>query len=115
MTPSQPTTAPRLWILAGPNGSRKTTFAREFLPAEGNCPTFINADLIAEGLSPFHPESMAVEASRLMLEHVRQMVANFHQYYRNAVDAWQLFDAPVTAQSAAGPLARWPSRPCHAR
>jgi len=36
-------------ILAGPNGSGKTTFAREFLPAEGNCPTFLNADLIAAG------------------------------------------------------------------
>ena len=75
MTPSQPTPAPRALILAGPNGSGKTTFACEFLPAEGNCPTFINADLIAEGLSPFRPESMALEASRLMLEHVRQMVA----------------------------------------
>ncbi|MEX0653933.1 MAG: zeta toxin family protein [Phycisphaeraceae bacterium] len=67
--------APRAIIIAGPNGAGKTTFAREFLPAEGNCPTFINADLIAEGLSPFRPESMAIEASRLMLEHVRQMVA----------------------------------------
>ena len=67
--------SPRAIIIAGPNGAGKTTFAREFLPAEGDCPTFINADLIAEGLSPFRPESMAVEASRLMLEHVRQMVA----------------------------------------
>lgn len=74
MTP-QPTPAPLALILAGPNGSGKTTFAREFLPAEGNCPMFINADLIAEGLSPFRPESMAIEASRLMLDHVRQMVA----------------------------------------
>ena len=75
MNPSQPINAPRALIIAGPNGSGKTTFAREFLPAEGNCPTFINADLIAEGLSPFRPEFMAVEASRIMLEHVRQMVA----------------------------------------
>jgi len=67
--------SPRAIIIAGPNGAGKTTFAREFLPAEGNCPTFINADLIAQGLSPFRPETMAVEASRLMLEHVRQMVA----------------------------------------
>ena len=44
--------SPRAIIIAGPNGAGKTTFAREFLPAEGNCPTFINADLIAQGLSP---------------------------------------------------------------
>jgi len=43
-------------MLAGPNGAGKTTFAREFLPREGECPTFINADLIAAGLSPFRPE-----------------------------------------------------------
>jgi predicted ABC-type ATPase len=66
---------PRAIVIAGPNGAGKTTFAREFLPAEGNCPTFINADLIAQGLSPFRPEAMAVEASRLMLERVRKMVA----------------------------------------
>lgn len=66
---------PRAIIIAGPDGAGKTTFAREFLPAEGECPTFINADLIAEGLSPFQPDQAAVEASRLMLEHVRQRVA----------------------------------------
>ena len=37
---------PRAIIIAGPNGAGKTTFAREFLPAEGECPTFINADPI---------------------------------------------------------------------
>ena len=67
--------SPRAIIIAGPNGAGKTTFAQEFLPAEGNCPTFINADLIAQGLSPFRPEVMAIEASRLMLERVRQMAA----------------------------------------
>jgi len=67
--------SPRAIIIGGPNGAGKTTFAREFLPAEGNCPTFINADLIAQGLSPFRPEAIAVEASRLMLERVRDMVA----------------------------------------
>jgi predicted ABC-type ATPase len=66
---------PRAIIIAGPNGAGKTTFAREFLPAEGQCPTFLNADLIAAGLSPFRPEVAAVEASRLMLDHVRAMVA----------------------------------------
>ncbi len=37
---------PRAIIIAGPNGAGKTTFAPEFLPAEGECPTFINADPI---------------------------------------------------------------------
>jgi len=55
-------------IIAGPNGAEKTTFAREFLPQEADCPTFINADLIAQGLSPFRPEAAALRAGRIMLE-----------------------------------------------
>jgi hypothetical protein len=47
---------------AGPTGAGKTTFARAFLPEEAQCPHFINADLIAAGLSPFAPESTAVKA-----------------------------------------------------
>ena len=49
----------RVLIIAGPNGAGKTTFANEFLPREANCPHFINADLIAAGLSPFRPEVAA--------------------------------------------------------
>ncbi len=67
---------PSIYIIAGPNGVGKTTFAREFLPAYVNCPIFINADLIAEGLSPLAPDSVAFRAGRLMLNeiklHVRQ-------------------------------------------
>jgi predicted ABC-type ATPase len=55
-------------VIGGPNGAGKTTFAREFLPNEAGCPAFINADLIAAGLSPFAPEQAAVKAGRLMLE-----------------------------------------------
>ncbi len=57
----------KIVIIAGPNGSGKTTFAREFLPKEADCPIFINADLIASGLSPFNPEIAAIKAGRLML------------------------------------------------
>jgi predicted ABC-type ATPase len=46
----------RILIIAGPNGAGKTTFAQEFLPGEAGCPIFVNADLIAAGLSPFTPE-----------------------------------------------------------
>lgn len=54
-------------IIAGPNGAGKTTFAREFLPNEAACPVFVNADLIAAGLSPFDVEAAALQAGRLML------------------------------------------------
>lgn len=60
--------AKRVIIIAGPNGAGKTTFAREFLPNEADCPQFVNADLIAAGLSPFAPEVAAIKAGRLMLE-----------------------------------------------
>jgi hypothetical protein len=54
-------------VIAGPNGAGKTTFAREFLPSEADCPVFVNADLIAAGLSPFAPDTAALQAGRLML------------------------------------------------
>ncbi len=60
----------KIVIIAGPNGAGKTTFARVFLPFEADCPLFINADLIAAGLSPFQPEVAAIRAGRLMLEEI---------------------------------------------
>jgi predicted ABC-type ATPase len=60
----------KIVIIAGPNGAGKTTFAREFLPQEAHCPVFINADLIAAGLSPFSPEAVAVKAGRIMLAEI---------------------------------------------
>ena len=59
-----------LYIIAGPNGVGKTTFARTFLPKYADCKNFINADLIAQGMSPFSPESAAVRAGRLMLSEI---------------------------------------------
>ncbi|HEX6087735.1 MAG TPA: zeta toxin family protein [Thermoanaerobaculia bacterium] len=67
--------APQIVIIAGPNGAGKTTFAREFLPAEADCPLFINADLIAAGLSPFHPETVAIRAGRLMIAEIDRTAA----------------------------------------
>jgi predicted ABC-type ATPase len=60
----------RILIIGGPNGAGKTTFAREFLPREAGLLQFVNADLIAEGLSPFHPQAAAFRAGRLMLEQI---------------------------------------------
>jgi predicted ABC-type ATPase len=64
----------RIIVIAGPNGAGKTTFAREFLPNEAGCPNFINADLIAAGLSPFRPETVALRAGRLMLQAIDENV-----------------------------------------
>lgn len=57
---------PNVYIIAGPNGAGKTTFAREFLPRYADCKNFVNADLIAQGVSPFSPEAAAFRAGKLM-------------------------------------------------
>jgi len=59
-------------IIAGPNGSGKTTFALSYLPNFAHCRNFINADLIAVGLSPLAPEREWLNASRLLLGEIRQ-------------------------------------------
>ncbi len=68
------TSSRRILIVAGANGAGKTAFATEFLPNEGDCPIFINADLIAAGLSPFRPDLTALRAGRLMLSMIRDYV-----------------------------------------
>ena len=65
----------KILIIAGPNGAGKTTFAEEFLPHEANCPEFVNADLIAAGLSPFQPDQAAFAAARLMLRRMDDLAA----------------------------------------
>src|SRR3989339_102421 len=63
----------KCYIIAGPNGAGKTTFANEFLPIEGECLNFINADLIAKGLSPFQPEKVALKAGKLMIQQMNEL------------------------------------------
>lgn len=88
----------KIIIIAGPNGAGKTTFARSFLPQEAQCPRFINADLIAAGLSPFAPETAAIKAGRLMLEEVAACVGRGESFafettlsglgYLRHIDQW---------------------------
>ena len=61
------TRPPRCIVIAGPNGAGKTTFAREFLPKNAGIVNFVNADLIASGLSPLRPELAVRAAGRLVL------------------------------------------------
>lgn len=86
-------------IIAGPNGAGKTTFAGEFLPNDAGCPIFVNADLIAAGLSPFAPELAAIKAGRLMLEAIAEHAAHRESFafettlagrsYARMIPAWR--------------------------
>lgn len=64
-----------VYVVAGPNGAGKTTFAREFLPNYAHCPNFVNADLIAQGLSPFQPQAAAIKAGKLVLKNIDEFAA----------------------------------------
>ncbi len=65
---------PTCWIIAGPNGAGKTTFALEYLPTVAKCRRFVNADLIAAGLSPLAPEQHLLAASRLFLHEIEDCI-----------------------------------------
>ena len=66
---------PTLYIIAGPNGVGKTTFANRYLPDEARQLEFVNADLIAKGLSPFDPDSVSIEAGKIALKRIRELIA----------------------------------------
>lgn len=112
---------PRCIVIAGPNGAGKTTFAREFLPRGAGVVHFVNADLIAAGLSPFRPALVALSAGRLLLRLTSPQLAlrriaarvrqgghdvpkadvlrrfdrgwvNFETLYRPLADAWAVYD-----------------------
>ncbi|WP_217647142.1 zeta toxin family protein [Planctomicrobium piriforme] len=73
--PASGTAKPAAYVIAGPNGAGKTTFATTFLPHFADCQEFLNADLIAAGLSPFAPEGQAIRAGRLQLERINELIA----------------------------------------
>ena len=90
--------AKRIIIIAGPNGAGKTTLAREFLPNEAECPTFINADLLAGGLNPLQPERAAIQAGRLMLEMIDACVRRGENF---------AFETTLSGRGYARMIPRW--------
>jgi predicted ABC-type ATPase len=71
---------PTVYVIAGPNGAGKSTFASEFLPDFVHCREFLNADLIAAGLSPFAPETQNLRAGRLLLERIRELTSELADF-----------------------------------
>lgn len=65
---------PNLYIIAGCNGAGKTTASFNVLPQILKCKEFVNADEIAKGLSPFAPESVAIQAGKLMLQRIEELL-----------------------------------------
>ena len=66
--------AKNLYIISGCNGAGKTTASYTVLPEILNCREFVNADEIARGLSPFNPSSVAIEAGKLMLQRIEELL-----------------------------------------
>ena len=64
----------KLYIIGGCNGAGKTTASFNILPDLLNCKEFVNADEIARGLSPFQPEKVSIEAGRLMINRIDELI-----------------------------------------
>ena len=71
---------PIIYLIAGCNGAGKTTFAKSFLPYEAKCLKFLNADLIAQGISPLNARAGAIKAGRLLLAEFHQFVARHETF-----------------------------------
>jgi predicted ABC-type ATPase len=92
----------KCYIIAGPNGAGKTTFANDFLPIEVECLNFINADLIAAGLSPFQPEKMGVEAGRIMLQKINDCVQKNESFAFETTFSGKLYEKKIKTWKSMG-------------
>ncbi len=91
---------PRCIVIAGPNGAGKTTFARQFLPKGEGVTHFVNADLIASGISPLSPGLAAVAAGRIFL-------AELDRWAKAREDF--AFETTLSGQMHLSRLKRWKS------
>jgi predicted ABC-type ATPase len=85
-------------VIAGPNGSGKTTFAHEFLPADAGVMHFVNADVIAAGSSPFRPALVALSAGRLLLRELDRLASDRSDF---------AFESTLSGRTYVGRLQRW--------
>jgi len=85
-------------VIAGPNGAGKTTFAKEFLPHDTDVVHFVNADLIAAGLSPLKPERAAFAASRILLKELDRLAGERVSF---------AFESTLSGTTYVGRIKRW--------
>lgn len=93
---------PNLYIVAGCNGAGKTTASFTILPEMLSCREFVNADSIAAGLSPFNPESVAIEAGRLMLSRIQELLEGGRDFAFETTLATRSYVSLVKEAQAAG-------------
>src|SRR3972149_10686853 len=97
-----PSKRPVCIVIAGPNGAGKTTFAREFLPKDAGVVHFVNADLIASGLSPLRPELAALAAGRLLLRELDRLARARLDFAFESTLSGLVYLRPVKGWEAAG-------------
>lgn len=97
-TKRQAVVRPRCIVIAGPNGAGKTTFAREFLPKDTDIIHFVNADLIAGGLSALRPEIAAITAGRVFLAELERLARNRSSF---------AFETTLSGLTYASRLRKW--------
>ncbi len=86
-----------LCIIAGCNGAGKTTASFTLLPEVLDCREFVNADAIARGLSPFQPEKVALEAGRIMLHRVDELLGRGTIFALETTLATKLYQQKIRA------------------
>lgn len=91
-----------LYLLAGCNGAGKTTAAYALLPDLLGCREFVNADEIARGLSPFQPETVSIQAGRLMLGRLRELLGAGESFALETTLATRIYLPFITAARAQG-------------
>ena len=90
------------YVIAGPNGAGKTTFSRKFLPDFVHCTHFLNADLIAAGLSPFAPHMQDFRAARLMLTRIKELTASRESFAFETTLSGRGYVRTITELKSAG-------------
>ena len=96
-----PAKQPVCLIIAGPNGAGKSTFAGEFLPKEAGILNFVNADLIAAGLSPLRPAGAALGAGRIFLTEIDRLASRRADF---------AFESTLSGQTHADRILSWRRR-----